>query len=598
MSTTHSAKTFRALVVDDDPVVRTMICFALKQEGFQCDTAEDGREALSKLESTDGYELLVSDLRMPNCHGYELLCDVLSRRNRPAVMVHTAVTDPVLAQDLIRRGVDDVSFKPGNYPLLALRARVLAQRNARDSMTRSDFDTATPEPQSLLDRHYVDSLCRLPGEPNLKLGTPTEFPQGMRPIDEQEFRQRLRQLTNVLPVSQAALDVVKLIQEGEAHVSRIAAVAAREPSLAVEILKLANSAYFNPGGQHIADLEQAVMRIGLRRVSELAIATSTLLGLTTSVMPWLDTSLLWRRSLAAAVAWDLIAARAQRAYLGPDLFLPALLHGLGRLAVGALYPREYEQMVAACRQDRGALVDLERKIFPLTSLEVAATLLELWRLPEEVIRPLHAFQLSFCELRTRDVAQRQQTELLKVCVLIGYLAAGKWEPWDQVDLPPAGWSPLAMPLPWHEILDATRDGVRRLTSLRKLRATTPLPQVKHEHQFAYAQCDSSDELDLLPVLTRALGFAVQDVTASSPSSELPRIVNAIGLQSVHALSGSLPASSFSSVLIITDQSWHGDDNSENVVTLPCSVAALRQALARFAQEATTVFTPAMSGKSW
>jgi DNA-binding NtrC family response regulator len=64
----------RALVVDDEPTIRTALARYLRRRGWEADEAEDGRAALRKLgrSALGAYQVVVSDLRMPHCSGVEL----------------------------------------------------------------------------------------------------------------------------------------------------------------------------------------------------------------------------------------------------------------------------------------------------------------------------------------------------------------------------------------------------------------------------------------------------------------------------------------------------------------------------------------------
>jgi DNA-binding NtrC family response regulator len=63
-----------ALVVDDEPTIRTAVARYLRRRGWKADEAEDGRTALAKLDraSPDGYQVVISDLRMPHYSGVQL----------------------------------------------------------------------------------------------------------------------------------------------------------------------------------------------------------------------------------------------------------------------------------------------------------------------------------------------------------------------------------------------------------------------------------------------------------------------------------------------------------------------------------------------
>jgi DNA-binding NtrC family response regulator len=64
----------RALVVDDEPTIRSALVRYLRRCGWQADEAEDGKVALRKLgrAAPGGYEVVISDLRMPRYSGVEL----------------------------------------------------------------------------------------------------------------------------------------------------------------------------------------------------------------------------------------------------------------------------------------------------------------------------------------------------------------------------------------------------------------------------------------------------------------------------------------------------------------------------------------------
>lgn len=117
----------RAIVVDDELVVRQLTIRALTAEGFRCDAAADGVEALRMAGETT-YDLLVTDLRMPNGHGHGLAVSLLGNHDRPVIMILTGIMDPRIAKDLLARGVDDIVFKPVDYLLFALKASALVRR--------------------------------------------------------------------------------------------------------------------------------------------------------------------------------------------------------------------------------------------------------------------------------------------------------------------------------------------------------------------------------------------------------------------------------------------------------------------------------------
>ena len=74
----------RILLVDDDPTVRSFLQEYLETHGHAVETAENGREALTKLDQA-GYDAVVTDYDMPEVNGLEILCHV--RQHQPSVPV-------------------------------------------------------------------------------------------------------------------------------------------------------------------------------------------------------------------------------------------------------------------------------------------------------------------------------------------------------------------------------------------------------------------------------------------------------------------------------------------------------------------------------
>jgi CheY-like chemotaxis protein len=82
----------RALVVDDEPEIADALVDFLSLEGFQCETANGGREAQGRLKD-NSYDLVVSDLRMPEMDGPALYAWIKSERPELAARTVFATGD-------------------------------------------------------------------------------------------------------------------------------------------------------------------------------------------------------------------------------------------------------------------------------------------------------------------------------------------------------------------------------------------------------------------------------------------------------------------------------------------------------------------------
>jgi DNA-binding NtrC family response regulator len=121
------AQRSRILVVDDDPASRDLLRKVLATEGHQVVQAADGREALAEVERQRP-DLVVSDIRMPDVDGVQLLERMREAAADVPVILVTAFGDVEGAVEAIRRGAFDYIPKP--YDVDAIRLvvrRALAQ---------------------------------------------------------------------------------------------------------------------------------------------------------------------------------------------------------------------------------------------------------------------------------------------------------------------------------------------------------------------------------------------------------------------------------------------------------------------------------------
>lgn len=120
-----------ALVVDDEVSLRLVNARGLQKCGFVCQVAENGRAALDLIDGGLKCDAVVTDLRMPVMDGRDLCLELLSRPDRPALIVLTGVAEADVHAELLNRGVDGLFFKPVSYRRLGKALQdALATRRA------------------------------------------------------------------------------------------------------------------------------------------------------------------------------------------------------------------------------------------------------------------------------------------------------------------------------------------------------------------------------------------------------------------------------------------------------------------------------------
>jgi signal transduction histidine kinase/DNA-binding response OmpR family regulator len=130
-SSLPSTADIRILVVDDEPSGRLELVQVLQQAGFTLDSAEDGITAL-RIAGERPPDVVITDLRMPDMDGVELLTKLKERHSALPVIVVTLLGDVKSAVAAMRAGAEEYLCKPIDASALNLVVeRALERRDLR-----------------------------------------------------------------------------------------------------------------------------------------------------------------------------------------------------------------------------------------------------------------------------------------------------------------------------------------------------------------------------------------------------------------------------------------------------------------------------------
>jgi len=111
MSMSTSSSPASILVVDDEPDLRTLYELTLLREGYRVETASSVQEAREQLR-THRFDAVITDMRLPDGFGMELLQDLRDQQRRERCVVMTAYGSAENAVEALRSGAFDYLTKP------------------------------------------------------------------------------------------------------------------------------------------------------------------------------------------------------------------------------------------------------------------------------------------------------------------------------------------------------------------------------------------------------------------------------------------------------------------------------------------------------
>jgi len=117
----------RILIVDDDPIVLKSLRKMLEMNEYSVDCASEGRSALEMIEG-DGYDIILSDINMPEMNGFELLEKVKERDPSSAFIIITGYGTIEDAVSAMKMGAYDFVTKPINDEEILTQIKRLFQK--------------------------------------------------------------------------------------------------------------------------------------------------------------------------------------------------------------------------------------------------------------------------------------------------------------------------------------------------------------------------------------------------------------------------------------------------------------------------------------
>jgi DNA-binding NtrC family response regulator len=106
-----SKQRLQVLVLDDEPIVGRRLKTALEKNGYEVESFEDAREALRRSDEKV-FDIIVTDVRMEEVDGLQVLEHVLARSARSKVIVITGYATVEVAREALAKGAFDFIAKP------------------------------------------------------------------------------------------------------------------------------------------------------------------------------------------------------------------------------------------------------------------------------------------------------------------------------------------------------------------------------------------------------------------------------------------------------------------------------------------------------
>lgn len=240
-----------------------------------------------------------------------------------------------------------------------------------------------------------------------------------------------RALRDLPPFPPVAARLIRLVSEDEPCFGELADLIRSDAAFSAEMLRLANSPVCALRYE-ILDVPHAIAVLGLNRLNGL-VMTVAMKDLLLLAGHHEALKRCWRHNLACALSAELLA---EASWVDKGLgYTAGLLHDVGMLALAAVNPDPYTDLIKRDQYDVAEHRRRERELFEIDHCEAGRWLLEDWGLPA-VFQQVAARHHDACREDDLEVTGLVRKSC-QVADMAGFTVCGKAPPWDPEV--PLGW---------------------------------------------------------------------------------------------------------------------------------------------------------------
>ncbi len=341
---------------------------------------DSGREALERMAQSE-FDVLVTDVRMPEMSGIELLAEVVERHPQVVRIVLSGTAD----QEMTLRSVTLAH----QYLLKPCDAKTLRTKVEHALNLRVTLDNPTL-------KRLITRLHTLPSIPGIYL------------------------------------KLIAALQSPDVSATELGKIIVQDIGMTAKVLQLVNSAFFGLG-RLITTPAEAVVYLGIDTVKALALTVSAFSQFSGKRIPGFSIEKLQEHSMAVGfLARKIGKSLGQSATAIDDAFVSGMLHDIGKLVLASNCPEQYQEAVSLSLERHIPMREAERAVFGTSHDEVGGYLLWLWGLPDALT------EIVACHHQLPDSVTLKSTPVVAVYLADGMLTSHADEDFDQERLSSLG----------------------------------------------------------------------------------------------------------------------------------------------------------------
>jgi len=326
------------LFVDDEPLILKGLQRTLRKMRTEWDTAftSSAKEALDILDQ-QSMDVIVSDLKMPEMDGMQLLTEVKARHPQVVRIILSGHTEHEVTLRSVQYAHQNLT-KPCDAEIL--KQTLVKLFALRDILA----DEAV--------KKIVSQIGSLPSLPSIYSA------------------------------------IIEEMHSEDPSLKKVGDIISKDLSMTAKILQVVNSVFFGLS-RKIGSPQEAVVLLGLGTIKALVLSVKIFAEFSQKKFAWFNMDALFNHSMSVSTYAKAIVKNEK---LGQDLInhslMAGLLHDLGKLILATNFQEPYQQVLTAAQGSDRNLWDLEYEAFGTSHAEIGAYLMGLWSLETPIIEAI------------------------------------------------------------------------------------------------------------------------------------------------------------------------------------------------------------------
>ncbi len=212
-----------------------------------------------------------------------------------------------------------------------------------------------------------------------------------------QIQEHLKRSPELRPFPEAVTRLVTACRDSEATNKQIEEIVSCDPSLAVKILRLANSPLFCPS-RDVTSIVHAVTLLGRRKIKSIGMSAAAANMFSSGDGARIQRQQLWNHSVGCASVATCLAPLVAGVEVA-DAFLAGIFHDVGKLLFFDVIADEYVELTSSFQGP--SLTEEERFLFGTTHEEIGVTSANIWGLPNEILAAIgwhhQPHEAPFCQ---------------------------------------------------------------------------------------------------------------------------------------------------------------------------------------------------------